>query len=185
MIYRCGNRYASKKDEYKIRNEHAPLRLRSKRPRALSLPLPEPEPEASTLQWLSGRLLRWKSTHVPGRVQIIHDQLQSRLFKLPFELREQIWKYAISENKIVLVHLSKRLAHYRCTWNGTDIHGCCRGNEWRSRGLRRGSFVPRPFDDCDGSKYARYDSTKPGLLSLSKTCRRMYASRPYPQIVQT
>jgi hypothetical protein len=167
MRGKCGTS-ADPKQEYKIRNDHAPIPLRSRRPRALTLPLPEP----SALQWLS--------THLIKPRQVTHDQLQSALFTLPFEIREVIWKYALTENRVVLVHLSKRLAHFRCTWDGTGDHGCCQGSEWKAGRTKLMSFAPRPLDRSLQSVLAQCESTKPGLLSLSKTCRRMYAFIPKP-----
>lgn len=167
MRRKCGTS-ADPKQEYEFRNEHAPIPLRSKRPRALTAPLPEP----SALQRLS--------TYLTKQQQVTHDQLQSALFTLPFEIREKIWKYVLTENRVVLVHLSKRLGHFRCTWDGTGDHGCCQGNEWRAGRMKPMSFAPRPLHRSLQRVLAQCESTKSGLLSLSKTCRRMYAFIPKP-----
>jgi hypothetical protein len=162
MPHRCETT-AHPKHEYELRNKHAPIHLGLRRPRALTPPLPQP----STLQRLRARLTKQR--------QVMHDQLQSILYKLPFEIREQIWKHVIAEKPIVLVHLSKRLAHFRCSWDGTGTHGCCQGDEWKAGSMRKPmSFAPRPFDKSNPGMSAKYDSTKLGLLSLLKTCRRMY-----------
>lgn len=167
MRGKCGT-CANPKQEYKLRHKHAPIALRSKRPRSLTLPLPD----ASALQRLRAHLTRQR--------QVTHDQLQSPFFKLPFEIREKIWKYALIENPVVLVHLSKRLANFRCTWDGTGAHECCQGIELKVGLVQPMSFARCPFDWAFNGENQDHNSMKPGLLSLSKTCRRMYVSTPNP-----
>jgi hypothetical protein len=157
--------------ETSFRQQHAPIPLGLSRPRSLTPPLRE----ASTLRRLGTSLIN-------RHRQISYDQQQCGLFKLPYEVREMIWKLVIGDNKIGLVHLSKRLGHFRCTWDDVEIHSCCIGTEWQAKSRYFESdtgafeFAPRPFKRFGSLANTDYDNTASGLLYLAKTCRRMYRS---------
>jgi hypothetical protein len=76
---------------------------------------------------------------------ITSDQCQSPLFRLPPELRQEIWKMSLGNNVIHILHKHQRLGHVKCKstvyqeW-GTGEHLC-----WNSKFLRknRNYFAPQ------------------------------------------
>ncbi|KAJ9641995.1 hypothetical protein H2201_004530 [Coniosporium apollinis] len=85
------------KANFEKRQRSAP-RPALRRKRALTLPLPEH----------SSGVLSEKPT------QRTYDQQQSRLFKLPLELREQIYREVLSGPPIHIIRKQKKLGHLRC-----------------------------------------------------------------------
>ena len=101
-------------------------------------------------------------------------QPQARLFsKLPPEIRQSIFGYAIAGNTLHITRMPLRLGHVTCfepsnfigltPWNtNRSLHECW-GMEVRGSTLYHGPFDKSRCNDRDG------------LLNLSKSCRRIYS----------
>ena len=102
-------------------------------------------------------------------IQKTMDQYHSPIFKLPFEIREMIWKYVLGIGTIHITHLQNRLGHASCTyptdkewdWSTHDCwgRGCC-----LSATRKAPSVYVGPIYGFEEPK---------DLLGLSKTCRAM------------
>jgi hypothetical protein len=70
-------------------------------------------------------------------LQNTSDQCQSSLFRLPPELRQEIWKMSLGNNVIHILHKRQRLGHVKCKFTllqkwGTGEHLC-----WNTKLLRK------------------------------------------------
>ena len=116
-------------------------------------PLPTQRPRALTLT------SQIEDTVKSAPRQTALDQSSSLFFKLPPELRDMIYVYAIGGNRLHIRRQFGRLAHVKCivpgaTSRDTRLHKC-----W-------GPLYP---PDIDG--YHPDEKGDWGLLSLLKTCR--------------
>jgi hypothetical protein len=147
------------------------------RRRSLTLPflqesMMHPDPPQSRVWRLFSRLpiLQANTKLKQPTFQTTSDQRQSSLCKLPFELREMIWKEVLGSGIMHITHLENRLGHARCTdvtgkkW-GMSMHdcwgrGCCvsanRGNP---------SLYVGPVYDVEEPR---------NLLGLLMSCRTLY-----------
>ena len=123
--------------------DYDPKSLLTQRPRALTL--------TSHTEDISGFL--------PSQATV--DQSSSFLFKLPRELRNMIYVYAVGGSRLHIGRQLQRLSHVKCIvpstmFRDTHLHKC-----W-------GPPYPPDVDGLymDGSRDG-------GLLSLLKTCRLM------------
>lgn len=116
------------------------------------------------------------------------DQFQSPLFRLPPELRQEIWKMSLANNVIHILHKHQKLGHVKCNCSllqrwGTGEHLC-----WNTKFLRknRKNLSPQiyPFSK-DRQVYVQRSlwlfskerqNSSEGLLGLLITCRKMYGS---------
>jgi hypothetical protein len=96
--------------------------LRKARRRALTLPLLQEsmtspdEPINRSWRLLSKLpVLGAKTKPRQNTIQITFDQLQSPLFRLPFELRDMIWKEVLGGGIMHITHVKNGLGHTRCT----------------------------------------------------------------------
>ena len=131
----------------KRRNENAPKPLPQRRRRALSIPLPPRRFGASK--------------------QISNDQSRASFFRLPWEIRQQIYIEVLGQKNpqdlLHIVMLPKRLAAMRCLHqedNNLDWrHGC-----WGKPG------IDETWQGPSDNRYLKHLD----LLPLLKSCRRMY-----------
>lgn len=145
------------------------------RNRGLTLPLqveskPNDPPQNRWQQFLAALSIS-KSKTEPQRttLQTTLDQHQSPLCKLPFELRQMIWKEVLGNGIMHITHLENRLSHARCTDES--------GNKW---GMSTHDCWGKA---CCVSTYRKYPSLYAGpiygvekpqnLLGLMMSCRAL------------
>lgn len=92
------------------------------------------------------------------------DQLQSFLFKLPFEVRRQIWEETLGGYvfHIYFVQAYRRMSHTRCK---TRLPEICKNDDPISGPCRQVFKVPGARDKWGHSN----------LLSILQSCRRIYS----------
>jgi hypothetical protein len=118
-------------------------------------------------------------------LQNTSDQCQSPLFRLPPELRQEIWKMLLGNNVIHILHKRQRLGHIKCKFTlpqkwGTGEHLCWNTKFWRKN---RNTLAPQiclfSKDRQDYLERLLWFFSKnrqnysEGLLGLLVTCRKM------------
>lgn len=144
------------KANFEKRQRSAP-RPALRRKRALTLPLPEN----------SSGVLSEKPT------QRTYDQKQSRLFKLPLELREQIYREVLSGPPIHIIRKQKKLGHLRC--KAIRPEDCPVKYEFGGRADSRQTcwgLTDNVGVWCGRSTW--HEPTDGGILPLLRSCRRMH-----------
>ena len=141
----------------------------------------EPEPESTknaALTLKSKEELR--AEHLPNPLPVLppsglsfsddiddsYQQGQSPLFKLPYELREQIYRYALGYHFVHIICTRKRLAHVSCFQRrrpkrSTYGHAC-----WGYM-VENGLIWLRALS----GQHGRHSS----LMGVVRSCRRAYA----------
>jgi len=142
------------------------------RSRGRALTLPTHNPVVSTSQEsLMQRLqnLIFSNQEIDVALETL-DQTQSPLFRLPFEIRQMIWKEVLV---VWMIHIIPRkdghLVHARCKDNNSDVwkmesHKCV-----LDASIRLGMTIGGDTSQDEPASY-------PSLLSLLKTCRVMFVT---------
>jgi hypothetical protein len=130
--------------------ENQPKPLPTVRPRALTAPLPE------------------------GTLQQTNYQSQSPFFKIPYEIRHEIYELVLGSEDGKALHIveaRQRLYHVRC----------CQGEE-ESEDVQRLGWQ----HDCWRTRFLGLSNEpNPNLLALPKTCRRMYVFLALSYIIRS
>ncbi|KAF2734871.1 hypothetical protein EJ04DRAFT_465836 [Polyplosphaeria fusca] len=129
--------------------------------RSLTLPMPSPVIDEK-MAVLSPESRRGKSLH----------QTQSRLMRLPLELREMIWKAVVGDSTMHMILKENKLGHLRCKapsaiecplgFNGrTFSRECCWGNVDSANIWAPTSGIKEPTDG--------------DIVPLLRSCRQIYS----------
>lgn len=97
------------------KTDTAVLPSRMARRRALTLPLDEPN-RTLISKLKASYIMGMKANLRYNGSQTTCSQSQSILFRLPFEIRQMIWKEVLGGNLIHIMILSDGLAHVRCMY---------------------------------------------------------------------
>ncbi len=128
---------------------------RAERARLEMLPVPLPLTRKRELSW---PLPVPGESGLQGQRQATNSQLQSLFFKLPLEIREVIYNYALSAgNPGFVIHVQARPKRVG--------HSCGKVVDWGTRGLSNGSPIALPAL-CN-------NHTRDGFLALLRTCRKV------------
>jgi hypothetical protein len=178
------------------RNRELPIPLPIFRERSLTPPLQSEESGSrittgrrDLLRIMGGPYQDSQGTTEPIVVlQNTSDQCQSPLFRLPPELRQEIWRMSLGNNVIHILHKHQRLGHVKCKsalhqkW-GTGEHLC-----WNTKFLRknRNNVAPRIYPFSKDRRFylerllgffsKNSQNCSEGLLRLLVTCRKMQGS---------
>ncbi|KAI9713952.1 MAG: hypothetical protein M1820_000682 [Bogoriella megaspora] len=140
------------------RQRNAPKPLSKNRARQLTLPLPDAAPKGAARNPFK-------------KAQIIHDQLQSSLSRLPREIRQMIWKYVLGDHVLHIVRLRRRLFSIKCGHNHQDIstqfHRCWGTSDRRSELADTPGFYTGPLNE--------FQPELNSFLPLLRTCRQIYS----------
>lgn len=138
--------------------KHTPKILAPRRGRSLSIGKPEIGSETDATPTVGAPKSTWKTT--------TDEQTQCSLFKLPFELRRQIFEEVVGGYMIHIFFVENYLpmAHSRCKSErygkcGCEIFGKGQWRAYQPRTVKRRGALDH-WGQCE-------------LLALSKTCRKM------------
>jgi hypothetical protein len=118
-------------------------------------------------------------------LQTTSDQCQSPLFRLPPELRQEIWKMSLGNNVIHILHKHQRLGHVKCKFTLVEKWGMGEHLCWNTKFLRknRNNLAPQicPFSKDRQGYLERLlwffsknrQNYSEGLLGLLVSCRKM------------
>lgn len=154
-------------------------RTEKKRSKNAVKPLPKVRPRTLTLtkhgtDWTTQQQMEWrkkKNFHVEQRQETIDQLGKCDFYKFPFEIREQIWKYAFGGHHIHIVKKKGRLGNIICP------AGDPTNPNWRDLCVMQ--------RDEDG--FCKPSAWPPDirLLSVVGSCRQMHVCWPVSFVVLT
>ncbi|KAF2203696.1 hypothetical protein GQ43DRAFT_438617 [Delitschia confertaspora ATCC 74209] len=143
---------SDEKKRFERRQKMAPRPLVLHRQRALSIPLPDTE------------------CMNEGRKTL--DQSQSRLMRLPLELREMIYRNVLGDNTLHMILKEQKLGHLRC--KASNALECPLRYNGRTLG-RESCWGPVDSANIWAPKSGINEPTDGNIIPFLRTCRQVYS----------
>ncbi|KAF2015309.1 hypothetical protein BU24DRAFT_421613 [Aaosphaeria arxii CBS 175.79] len=163
-LRRCSGSESKKRFERRQKVAPRPLAVRPPE-RNLTIPVPRKVRRMSDKHEASSESLAGKTL----------DQTQSRLMRLPFELREMIFRAVVGDKTMHIVLKENKLGHYECLTPHETFCDTFQPDQYlRLRGCGRGT-VDSSNIWAPNRKYARGDVTDGDIIPFLQTCRQIYS----------